>query len=196
MTDSMTVHETCVKLFGIGDYFQMARLTSAAYEALKKHNRLQGAAYQRAVIRSRREHRDSEEVVEFFDSDYHDRFFKQAKAVYDVDSASWTPIRDAFFHFFECTRYFVLQDIDIHDHLAEVPRLALLILQRLEPMRDTSRIAFLSFVLTARRKFWKLLTRPMVSSLTLGLRKTLTRAVTANTLVENATNATGIQTIV
>ena len=134
LTNKETVHATSVKLFITGDYFQLPRLVNIACEALMAHNRKLAPDYQRAVIKSRHEHRHhtfSRPPIDFFDDAYLQRFFQQAKIVFGNDLESWKPIREAFYHFFDCTRFFVLEDDEIHDYLDNVPRLAQLLLRRL-----------------------------------------------------------------
>lgn len=84
-------------------------------------------------MQHRRDHiKDKDEPhIPFFESELLDKFFKGAKAAFENKSEAWKPMREAFFHFFDCTRYFVLEDPRIHDRLADVPALGLLLLRRL-----------------------------------------------------------------
>jgi hypothetical protein len=132
-TRFLAVHETCVDLFFLGDYFGIQGLMDLALQGLKSHNEVAAAEFQRAFMDD--EYKYSQ--VDITKPEYQMRFFAQAKIVFDNEHlGSWHKLRDTFVLFFKHTRYLTLQQTSTRRYLAEVPSMAVRVLESI--CRDES----------------------------------------------------------
>ena len=87
--------------------------------ALKHHNRCTAAAFQKARLR---------DPNHSLAPEYLGCFFAHAKTAF---SYNYPDLEDAFYHFFQCTRFLALAEIAVHKLLEDNPRLGQLLLRKM-----------------------------------------------------------------
>jgi hypothetical protein len=108
-----------VKLFTLGDFFQVPQLTWAACQLIRQQNELEAGRIQRAFSKIR-----SSSIVLSSDDVEVQGFREMCAAAYQNESDTFRALRLAVRHFFWITRYATLHNKDFHEQvLAEIPKL-------------------------------------------------------------------------
>jgi len=128
-----TFHKAAVRAFQIGDYFGLEEIKSFACRAIREDNVKQAAFFQKKLDITGEEPCQSKgDLRAFFrDSAFLERYLKQAVFVYTQQSASFQPLRRAFHHLVECTRYLLPYDTTVMQACEDQPNFGLALFRSL-----------------------------------------------------------------
>jgi hypothetical protein len=122
----MLFHVTCVQLWELGDYFDIATMRSYAFDALHAHLHVKTIEIQQAFAAYGGDR--FEPGCDFVPTAFLESLFRGIEAAYR-DGAACKPIQKLLCNFVRHTRYWILADEKVQTHIGRAPGFAVALLQ-------------------------------------------------------------------